>query len=160
MKQLTLYHGSNVDFETPSLSKSRNYRDFGKGFYLTTIKKQAEQWASTLKARYGGDGAFLYTFKFDLSDDLQCKAFSGLNGEWLEMIKNNRITGGVQHAYDVVMGPVANDDTMPTLALYVDGAISLEATLLELAYFEANDQVSLHTDKAMSKLELSAKEKL
>jgi len=62
MKQLTLYHGSNTDFEKPLLSKSRNRRDFGQGFYLTTIREQAEQWALTLRTRYGGDGSILYTF--------------------------------------------------------------------------------------------------
>ena len=160
MKLLTLYHGSNIDFEKPQLSKSRNRRDFGIGFYLTTIREQAEQWASTLYTRYGGKGAYLYTFLFDWSDDLSGKTFSGLNSEWLQMVKESRIVGGLQHDYDVVMGPVANDDTMPTLALYVDGTISEEAALVELAYFKANNQVSLHTEKAMSRLELTTKETL
>jgi len=56
------------------------------------------------------------------------------------------------------MGPVANDDTMPTLALYVDGAISQQAALVELAFSEANDQVSIHTDRAMRQLELITKD--
>lgn len=30
-----LYHGSNVYFKTPDLSKSKENIDFGKGFYVT-----------------------------------------------------------------------------------------------------------------------------
>ena len=151
MSSLNLYHGSNADFEKPLLSMSRNRRDFGKGFYTTTIKEQAEQWARALYTRYGGDSAFLYTFTLDLSGDLTCKSFSGLTSEWLHMVKDHRILGGLQHDYDVVIGPVANDDTMPTLALFVDGTLSEEAVLVQLAYFKANNQVSLHTEKAMGK---------
>ena len=160
MSILTVYHGSNIDFEKPLLSRSRDNRDFGKGFYTTTIREQAEQWATTLYNRYGGRGAFLYTLEFDWTNDLLSKTFSGLDGEWLRMVKDNRITGGLQHRYDVVKGPVANDDTMPTLALFVDGTLGEEAALVELAYFKPNDQVSLHTEKAMSRLKLIAREKL
>jgi len=93
--KLTLYHGSNSSFERPLLSKSRNHRDFGRGFYLTTIRQQAEHWARTLHARYGGDGAYLYTFIFNWSDDFASKTFSSLSAEWLDMVKENRIIGGL-----------------------------------------------------------------
>jgi hypothetical protein len=45
MKQLTLYHGSNYLFDVIDLSKSRDRRDFGKGFYTTTLREQAASWA-------------------------------------------------------------------------------------------------------------------
>jgi len=60
--------------------------------------------------------------------------------------------GGLQHAYDAVRGPVANDNTMPTLALYVDGLLSAEATMAELAFAKPNDQVSVHTQAALAYL--------
>ncbi|MDR2109172.1 MAG: DUF3990 domain-containing protein [Coriobacteriales bacterium] len=157
MSRLVLYHGSNRDFASVSLDKSRDRRDFGKGFYTTTIKSQAEQWANNLRTRYGGQGRFLYVFEFDWSDELKYKVFEGLNLEWLEMVRENRMLGGLQHASDVVRGPVANDDTMPTLALYVDGLLSADAALTQLAYFKANDQVSLHTTAALSRLRMTDK---
>ena len=43
MSTLTLYHGSNKIFKEITLEKSRNRRDFGRGFYTTTIRDQAEQ---------------------------------------------------------------------------------------------------------------------
>lgn len=38
---MILYHGSNIDIQEISLSKCKPNKDFGKGFYLTTIKEQA-----------------------------------------------------------------------------------------------------------------------
>lgn len=154
MSILRLYHGSNVVFNVVDLSKSRDRRDFGKGFYMTTIRAQAEQWASTIYERYGGNGRFLYEFDLDLSDDLNYKNFAGLTGDWLEMISVNRIKGGIQHGYDIIQGPIANDNTMLTISLFIDGVYSEETALRELAYFRANDQVSIHTEKSLSHLRL------
>ncbi|HIQ99846.1 MAG TPA: DUF3990 domain-containing protein [Candidatus Scybalocola faecavium] len=37
-------HGATEVIEKPSVSFSKSYLDFGKGFYLTTFQKQAEKW--------------------------------------------------------------------------------------------------------------------
>jgi hypothetical protein len=152
MSLLRLYHGSNSDFDDVDFSKSRNRRDFGRGFYTTTLREQAEHWAATIFERYGGAGKRLYVFDFEITEDLRYKEFSGLSGEWLEMIKENRTKGGIQHDYDVVRGPVANDNTMLVISLFLDGTLSEAAALHELAFFKANDQVSIHTQKALTHL--------
>ena len=41
---MRLYHGSNVEVRNPSLRYGRHKTDFGKGFYTTTQKEQAEKW--------------------------------------------------------------------------------------------------------------------
>ncbi|GHU62794.1 hypothetical protein AGMMS49983_04940 [Clostridia bacterium] len=154
MSLLRLYHGSNSEFDVVDISKSRNRRDFGRGFYTTTIKEQAEHWARTIFERYGGAGKHLYVFDFEITEDLQYKEFSGLSGEWLEIIKENRVKGGVQHGYDVIRGPVANDNTMLVISLFLDGTLSEAAALYELAFFKASDQVSVHTQKALTHLKM------
>jgi hypothetical protein len=156
----TLYHGSNSKFEVPSLEFARDKRDFGIGFYTTTIKGQAEAWAHNLFERYGGEGAYLYTFGLAQIDDLGVKEFQAISTEWLDMVKNNRLSSGVQHNFDVVIGPVANDNTIRTVALYVAGIIDAEYAMKQLAFFKANDQVSLHTKKAMDKLIFKGRESL
>ena len=42
---MILYHGTNKEIQKADVSFSKNYLDFGKGFYLTTYKEQAEKWA-------------------------------------------------------------------------------------------------------------------
>jgi hypothetical protein len=154
MNVITLYHGSNVIFDEVSLAKSRDRRDFGRGFYTTTLRTQAENWAKSLFERYRGEGKYLYVFDFVWDDVLHIKEFDSLSLDWLEMVRENRINGGTSHSYDIVKGPVANDNTMPTIALYVDGTLNADATLAQLAYFKANDQVSIHTERALKMLRL------
>ena len=152
---ITLYHGTDCLFDAIDINKSANYRDFGKGFYTTTIAAQAESWARSKKLRNGSKTAYVYVYTMELSDDLAVKEFDGLSEEWLEMIKVNRRYGGIQHNFDVVIGPVANDDTRVTVARYMQGIYTTEEALRRLAYSAANDQVSFHTVRAIQRLHLA-----
>jgi len=42
---MILYHGSYIPIEQPKILIQEKGRDFGFGFYTTTIKEQAERWA-------------------------------------------------------------------------------------------------------------------
>jgi len=148
---IKLYHGSNVLFEVPLLAKSKDKRDFGRGFYTTTLKEQAEDWAKTLQNRFDG-GAYVYEFELNNMEILNIKVFSGLDLEWLEFVKDNRLKGGIQHNFDAVMGAVANDKTMQAITMYVDGMYTAEETLNRLRYMSPNDQISFHTEKALASL--------
>lgn len=46
-----LYHGSNVEIEKPDLAKSKPYKDFGQGFYLSPGKSQAQALAKQKTAQ-------------------------------------------------------------------------------------------------------------
>jgi hypothetical protein len=158
VKNITLFHGSNQDFEHVNLGKSRDKRDFGRGFYMTTLKDQAVRWAQNMFVRQGGLGSYIYEFVLDISPDLRVKRFDGLDHGWLDMVKRNRVNGGTQHDYDVVWGPVANDDTMRTLALFIAGIYTEDMALQQLSFFKPNDQVSIHTEHALSRLRMVRKE--
>jgi hypothetical protein len=150
---IRVYHGSNVRFESPSLEKSRDRRDFGRGFYTTTVKEQAADWSKTLQLRFNG-GAFVYEFELNNTAALNIKLFNGLNLEWLEFVKENRMKGGLQHNFDAVCGAVANDKTMQTITMYIDGLYTAEEALNRLRYMLPNDQISFHTEKGLASLTL------
>lgn len=42
---IQLYHGSDTFIEVPDLNKCKPFKDFGKGFYLSADRKQAESLA-------------------------------------------------------------------------------------------------------------------
>ena len=42
MSAMTVYHGGYRPVESPKINKGRFSKDFGDGFYCTTIKEQAE----------------------------------------------------------------------------------------------------------------------
>jgi len=146
---MILFHGTNKNFDQIDLSMSKDKRDFGQGFYTTTIFEQAEKWAKNQLVRYGGDGSFVKEYEFVENKKLKIKVFSEMNTEWLEFIKQCRTDGGTPHDYDIIKGPVANDNTMRTIALYISGVYTAEQAINQLQYFRVNNQVSFHTEKAL-----------
>ncbi len=153
MTDLSLYHGSISVFETIDLNKSKDRRDFGKGFYTTVLESQAIQWGRKLAQRNHVKKHYLYQFLFTPTPELKIKRFDCMNLEWLEFIKNNRIQGGIHHDYDIVIGPVADDDTLPTLLLYLDGTLNANAAIEMLKYNQVNNQISFHTQKGLEALQ-------
>ena len=154
MKKIIVYHGTSFLFDTIDLTKSKNKRDFGQGFYTTTIQAQAEAWAKNIALRNKSAVAYVYVYEFTFSEALECKIFEGLTAEWLDFIKANRALGGIQHKYDVVIGPVADDNTMLTVNRYMNGTYTEEEALQRLAYYKVNDQVCLNTRKALDYIKL------
>ena len=63
---MTVFHGSVCEVRYPDLSRSKRYIDFGPGFYVTDIRRQAERWARRKAARFGGK-AIVSTYS--LKDD-------------------------------------------------------------------------------------------
>lgn len=41
---MILYHGSNTAIDGIDLNRCRPYKDFGREFYLTDIREQAQGW--------------------------------------------------------------------------------------------------------------------
>ena len=78
--------------------------------------------------------------------------------EVLEFIKENRSKGGLQHNYDVVIGPVADDNTMETVQLYIANILTASEAVERLRYNKVNNQVSFHTEKALQYLQLVRRE--
>ena len=52
---MELYHGSIQKVEQPIIPEKQRLLDFGKGFYVTSSKEQAEQWASIKQKRENGN---------------------------------------------------------------------------------------------------------
>ena len=48
---MVLYHGSYCEITSPDLDKCAPYKDFGKGFYLTTSYQQVRMETSEVKKR-------------------------------------------------------------------------------------------------------------
>lgn len=88
---LTLYHGSQMSVPQPNAKAGRRNLDFGPGFYLTKIKKQAEDRAIVMAGRKGRNAeAVLNTYQFDMerakSDGVRIKSFPSYDLEWLDYV--------------------------------------------------------------------------
>ena len=153
-QELLLFHGTVAEFDVVELEKSHNRRDFGRGFYTTLLENQAKEWGFRLGLREKASRYYVYQFMFEESEILKVKRFEALNREWLEFVKENRSKGGLQHSYDVVIGPVADDNTMETIQLYISGILTVDEAVDRLKYSKVNNQVSFHTQTALNHLRM------
>lgn len=153
---MKLFHGGIEIIEKPLILENQRLLDFGKGFYTTTNKKQAEKWALIKQKRIGSDAKAIVTvFEiasgiFDNSNYI-VKHFQYANEEWLDFIIRNRRENHA-HLYDIVKGAVANDALYATLILYEAGVLSKEETIVRLKTHVLFDQISFHNEAILKEL--------
>jgi hypothetical protein len=149
---MKLYHGSNVEVAEPRLMSGVRALDFGRAFYLTPDCEQAARWARTTVLRRGEGSAVVSVYEFDevAASALRSLHFDAPDADWLRYVTRNRTGMLVDVDYDIVSGPVANDNTMPVLNLYFKGAYSEEEALRRLLPQRLKGQFALKTDAALS----------
>ena len=155
---LELYHGSNVAIDKIDLSKGHINKDFGKGFYLTTLPQQAMEMAKRKARQFLDTKPVVTTFLFDenelTSGELNVKVFHAVSEEWAMFILQNRKASrtGFHHDYDIVVGPVADDSVVQQLDLFEMGLITLSQLVEALRYRDLYNQYFFGTERAVSKL--------
>ena len=107
---MQLYHGSIEVIEHPKILDQQRLLDFGKGFYTTTNKEQAERWAAIKQKRaIKTTKAFVTVFELDelllKSDTFKLKIFKQADEEWLDFVIHNRSVDSAAD-YDLVVGPL------------------------------------------------------
>lgn len=150
---MILYHGSNMIVDKPQLIEQNRYLDFGYGFYTTTNKAQAENFASKVVVRRGGKPIVnIYEIDDNDCDGLNMKRFSSPDEDWLDFVSAHRSGTYAGASYDLIIGAVANDDVYRTLQVYSSGLLTKEQAIEALKIKKLFDQYVFTTDKALSKL--------
>ncbi len=146
--EMILYHGSYLGIPYPDLSHSRDKVDFGRGFYTTPLREQAEKWCGKFKRR-GKDGVISrYTFDEDAFETLKIRRFESYSEEWLDFILACR-SGEDRWEYDIVIGGVADDKVFNTIELYLDQLIDRTEAIKRLRYEKPNLQICFRTQEAI-----------
>ena len=161
---MILYHGTNIDIDNIDIDKCQPYKDFGKGFYTTTLFDQAQAMAIKKSRIFGGTPCVI---TYDVPDNilllpnLKIKVFDKATQEWAVFIINNRNRDFNDHTnslcntdnkYEVVYGPVANDTLTNLIQRYKRGYIDANVLLKEMEYVAPNNQYSFHTKAAVALL--------
>lgn len=151
---MILYHGSNIEVSEPQIIVSNRALDFGAGFYTTSSEDQAIRWARLQALRRGKGTPVVSAYEFDEAQarTLRILRFSAANGDWLRYVTDNRKSAYCGEKYDVVIGPVANDNTMPVISDYMAGTINEETALILLKPQKLADQYAFLTWKGLSML--------
>lgn len=140
---MKVYHGSNQQIDKPNIEFSKKYLDFGKGFYLTTYKEQAEKWALRKATRLGGNATInIYELSENFNSYKICK-FETENELWLDFVCASRKGALDYKQYDLVMGGVADDDVFKTIDMYLNQIWTKDKVLEELRYYQENNQICI-----------------
>lgn len=153
---MILYHGSLEVVESPLIIESNRTLDFGKGFYTTTSLSQAKRWVELRIPHSIVTKGFvnIYEYNPQKAKDLHLKSrrFQSPNEAWVDFVKKNRDNKDFEHGYDIIEGPVANDNVYLSFNLYETGFINKQELIKRLKAYKLVDQILFHTPKAVSLL--------
>ena len=151
---MILYHGSNLTVENPKIITPNRYLDFGKGFYTTSNFEQAQNFADKVTARKkeGESTVSIYEFDDTKLGDLSVLSFEAADEKWLDFVSDNRNGLVLNGKYDIIYGPVANDDIFRTFILYTTGVLTKEQTLEALKIKKLYNQYVFTNDNALNHL--------
>jgi arsenate reductase-like glutaredoxin family protein len=161
---MKVYHGSYTKIDKIDLEKCEIGKDFGRGFYVTRLKEQAEIWAKRKGKRYKNDG---FITEFDFNENgftyfhFKVLRFSEYNDEWLDFVAMNRNPRAVQptHDYDIIEGPVADDKISIEINNYLANRITREEFLGMLIHRETSHQICFCTGRSLQMLDYVDKQK-
>ena len=159
---MMVYHGSSEVVRQPDILHSYRALDFGKGFYVTTVREQAERWARRKAALVGtarigmartGDRPIVNQYLMDDDiKDLRVKRFPDDLAEWIEFVCDCRDGKPDYQDYDLIIGKVANDKVFRVVDMYHSGIWDKERALKEIRAYPNYDQLAFITQKAIDKL--------
>ena len=136
MEQNIIFHGSNVEVAVPSILQNGFYKDFGYGFYCTGYEKQAKRWAMTRK------GASVIK----------------MTDEWLDFVVDCR--RGIENDYDIVEGPMADDQIWNFVEGFIDGRVPRDAFWGLVRFNYPTHQMVFCTEGALKTLTFEGSEML
>lgn len=120
--------------------------------------------ANRVSRIYGGVPC-VTVFNFDelalYDKSLSCRIFSNPTKEWAFFVMNNRNRSfapvsdkecNLDCKYDIVIGPIANDDLALLFRQFSNGLIGADILVKEMEFKKLTDQYSFHTKKALQYL--------
>ena len=148
-----VYHGSNVEVSVPRILQNGFYKDFGYGFYCTSYEKQAKRWALTRRGN-----SIINKYKHTPDSRLKTLHFSEMTDKWLDFVVDCR--RGIEHNYDIVEGPMADDQIWNFVEGFIDGKISRDAFWELVKFNYPTHQIVFCTEKALKTLTFEGSETL
>ena len=151
---MILFHGSNIVVEKPLVNVGRKELDFGPGFYLTSLREQAERWARRVCVIRRSTTPVISRFTFDernLPADTKRLNLNHYDQEWLDFIVASRRGENVWLGYDIIEGGVANDQVIDTVEDYYSGRITAEQAIGQLKFAKPTHQICISSQEIVDR---------
>lgn len=151
---MIVYHGSNMVVEHPDVNHSYRDLDFGRGFYVTTVKEQAEKWAKR-KASFSKESGRAILNIYDMKDNTKGFVFKNFVDDldaWIDFVCQCRDGDQRYRSFDIIMGKVANDKVFRVVDMYHNGIWEKSRALKEIRVYPSYDQIAFITQAAVDGL--------
>ena len=150
---MIVYHGSIITVDRPDVNHSYRPLDFGKGFYVTSVREQAERWARRKAALLGKEKAIISVYEMkENTAGLKVKSFAPDLLDWIDLVCECRDGKTEYQKYDLICGKVANDRVFRVVDMYHTGIWDKERALKEIKVYPTYDQIAFITQKAIERL--------
>lgn len=150
---MTVYHGSTEVVEKPDVKHSYRTLDFGRGFYVTTVREQAVRWARRKADILESDKAIVNIYQMkDTVDGFSVKSFDEDLMEWIDFVCKCRDGEKEYLKYDLIFGKVADDKVFRVVDMYHTGIWDKERALKEIKVYPFYDQIAFINQRAIDTL--------
>ena len=146
------YHGGTEAVTAPEIRERLHAPDFGKGFYTTASEEQAIRWAKRVRLVRKATEAVVTVYDVSAleANALAVKTFDGVSEEWFDAVIACRQGTDVFAGYDVVIGPVANDNVYQTIRFFETGVYSKDEAMRRLLAERLFNQIVFKTPAALA----------
>ena len=151
---MKVFHGTNIIIEQPKIINRFKTLDFGEGFYTTENENQASDFAvKVCKRRSPALYPIVNCYEFNENlNKFSVLKFNAPNEEWLDFVIERRKGITLRKKYDLIIGPVANDDVFGTIILYETGQLDKESAIKKFNVKELYNQVVFCGELILSSL--------
>jgi hypothetical protein len=151
---MKIYHGTNIVIEHPKIINRFKTLDFGEGFYTTENEGQARDFVVKVCARRS-PSHFPVVNCYEFNDDFNnfsVLKFDAPNEKWLDFVVERRKGIELSTRFDVIIGPVANDDVFGTIILYEAGQLDRGSIIKRLKIKKLYNQVVFCNEFVLKRL--------
>lgn len=150
---MIVYHGSIQAVEVPDVLHSFRNLDFGRGFYVTTMRDQALKWARRKADILDEDIAFLNAYEMgEVPQSLSWKDFADDLEEWIDFVCACRDGDTRYEEFDLISGKVADDRVYRVVDMYHSGVWDKARAIKEIRAYPDYDQIAFITQRAIDQL--------
>ncbi len=96
---------------------------------------------------------YINIYEYTPKKGLHTRRFQSANEAWVDFVHANRTVQDYNHDYDIVTGPVANDNVYLSFNLYESGIITKRELIRRLKTYKLVDQLLFHTEQSLATLE-------
>jgi hypothetical protein len=151
---MKIFHGTNIVIEKPKIINRFHTLDFGGGFYTTDNENQARDFAvKVCERRSPSLYPIVNCYEFNENfNKISVLKFDAPDEKWLDFVIERRRGIAFSKKYDLIIGPVANDDVFGTIILYEAGQLDKESAIKKFKVKKLYNQVVFCNEFILSSL--------